>query len=242
MACLVTTEASLELLRAFPLFRSASLETLSALAATAQTQKLSHGDCVWQEGDCPAQVYMLARGLVEIVRSGPNGDDVTLALFGPRECPGLFAAVEGRPFPAAARVISEDAELRYVPRQAFATAIDRDPALSRALGQVMNQHNSILREKVEVLTAGEVPQRLLTLFEVLGARFGDEGEDGALHIPIALTRRVIARLVGARVETVIRVLSRWEKEERVLTTKDGFVVGNLEAMRKAVTSELRHSD
>lgn len=211
-------------LKGFPLFRQASAETLRDLAAATVLTTLAQGDHLWRVGDAPSHGYFLARGLIEITRATPDGEEVGLALFGPRECPGLFASLEGKKFPAGARCLSDDAEVLRVDRSALLHAVDRDSAVTRALGAVLQHHNAVLREKVEVLTAGEVPQRLATLFHLLAERFGDERETGELSIPLTLTRRVIARLVGVRVETVIRVLSRWEREGFVETSDEGFLV------------------
>ncbi len=213
----------IELLRAFPLFRHAGEQTLATLAPLVRSVSYAHGQALWDVGELPDQAYFLSHGLVEIVRPTQAGEEVGLALFGPRECPGLFAMLDGRRFPAGARVLSEEARVLCVPREALVRAVDQDAEVSRAMSDVLRQHNAILRGKVDVVTAGEVAQRLATLLEVLGERFGDE-QDGVLQIPLTLTRRVIARLVGARVETVIRVLSRWEKEQFVETTPEGFVV------------------
>ena len=55
---------------------------------------------------------------------------------------------------------------------------------------------------------------------------------GELIVPITLSRRVVARLVGARVETVIRVLSRWEKEAFIETHEEGgFVVRDVSRLK-----------
>lgn len=218
-------------LRGFPLFRQAQAETLRDVAGSTVATTFSHGETLWRPGDVPAHGYFLTRGLIEITRATPDGEEIGLALFGPRECPGLFAALEGKKFPAGARCLSEDAEVLRVERTALLHAIDHDPSVTRAMGEVLRQHNGILREKIEVVTAGEVPQRLATLFSVLAERFGDENEQGELSIPLTLTRRVIARLVGVRVETVIRVLSKWEKEGFVETSEDGFLVRNPERLR-----------
>ena len=215
---------TLDKLRGFPLFRQASPETLRDLAAATVVTTLAQGDHLWRVGDAPSHGYFLVRGLIEITRTTPDGDEVGLALFGPRECPGLFASLEGKKFPAGARCLSDDAEVLRLDRTALLHVVDRDSAVTRALGGVLQHHNAVLREKVEVLTAGEVPQRLATLFHLLAERFGDERESGELSIPLTLTRRVIARLVGVRVETVIRVLSRWEREGFIETSDEGFLV------------------
>lgn len=185
---------------------------------------LEHGESLWRAGDSPSHGYFLVRGLVEVTRATADGEEVALALFGPRECPGLFASLEGKCFPAGARCLSETAEVLRVERKALLHAVDHDSAITRALGAVLQQHNAILREKVDVVTAGEVTQRLATLFLLLGERFGDERDEGGISIPLVLTRRVLARLVGMRVETVIRILSRWERERFIETSEDGFLI------------------
>lgn len=214
-------------LKAFPLLSAASPEALRRVAEATHATTYGQGDFVWRAGDVSHCVFFLCRGLVEITRAMPDGSEVAFGLFGPRECPGLFASLDGKRYPAAGRVLSEDAELLRVDRTVLLQLSEQEPAVSRAMATVLRQHNSVLREKVDVVTAGEVPQRLATLFALLAERFGDE-TDGELRVPITLSRRVIARLVGARVETVIRVLSRWEKETFIETVSDGgFVVRDL---------------
>ncbi|MBL8743438.1 MAG: cyclic nucleotide-binding domain-containing protein, partial [Myxococcales bacterium] len=83
-------------LRSFPLLRFASGESLGRLAAAAEAKVLEHGELIWRAGEIPSRVWFLRRGLIEVVRVTAGGAEVGLALFGPRECPGLFAALDGR--------------------------------------------------------------------------------------------------------------------------------------------------
>lgn len=220
-----------ESFRAFSLLRQASSATLEALAGETETRQVPCGEFLWRAGSVPTHVFLLRRGLVEIVRPTASGAEVGLALFGARECPGLFASLDGREFPADARVLSESAEVMEVPRLRLLEVVDADPEVGRAMSEVLRHHNAVLREKVDVLTAGEVPQRLATLFLVLLERFGDEGEHGEQQLPMVLARSVLARLVNARVETVIRVLSKWDKEAFVKTSPRGFIVHDTGRLR-----------
>lgn len=220
----VVSAPAADKLRAFPLFRSCRPETLRDLAAATVVGSVRYGDWLWAPGDAPAASFFLVRGLVEITRPTPDGEEVTLALFGPRECPGLFASLEGKRFPAGARCLTEAGEVLRLDRSSLLHAVEHDPEVTRALTGVLQHHNAILREKVDVVTAGEVTQRLATLFQVLVERFGDEREGGELSVPLVLTRRVLARLVGMRVETIIRVMTRWEREAFIETSEDGFLI------------------
>jgi CRP-like cAMP-binding protein len=193
-----------------PLFRDAAAATIAQLARAAREVVAAEGDALGHEGAPATDVVLITRGLVEVVRRGAGGDDATLALFGPRELIGLPAALEAGAYPAAAIAVAAEVRAIAVPALEVRAAIDRDHALARAANQALIGHGKVLRAKIAILSAGSIEQRLAALFEHLAERFGDD-VDGALHIPLTLTRRMIAQLVGARVETVIRALAAWRR-------------------------------
>ena len=49
-------------------------------------------------------------------------------------------------------------------------------------------------------------------------------ERGGTFIPLALSRQELADVTGTTIETSIRIMSRWNKDDVVRTEKDGFVV------------------
>ena len=61
------------------------------------------------------------------------------------------------------------------------------------------------------------------LFLKLADRMG-RARDGAVFIPIALSRQELADLTGTTIETCIRLMSRWGKEGVVETDKEGFLL------------------
>jgi CRP/FNR family transcriptional regulator len=52
-----------------------------------------------------------------------------------------------------------------------------------------------------------------------------------VEIPIQLTRQEVAELVGTTVESAIRVLSRWGREELVITRESSFLIPSLERLK-----------
>lgn len=80
-------------------------------------------------------------------------------------------------------------------------------------------------------------QRLATLLLALAERFGDEREDGSTFVPVPLSRQELSRLVGARAETVIRTMSRWQKVGVVATDARGFVLRDTERLRRVTRGE-----
>jgi CRP/FNR family transcriptional regulator len=63
---------------------------------------------------------------------------------------------------------------------------------------------------------------------------GQRRPDGTF-IPLALSRQEIADMIGTTIETSIRIMSRWGKDNLVLTEKDGFVVVDRAALESLAT-------
>jgi CRP/FNR family transcriptional regulator len=51
-------------------------------------------------------------------------------------------------------------------------------------------------------------------------------ERGGTFVPLSLSRQELADMTGTTIETCIRIMSRWGKQNIVRTEKDGFVVLN----------------
>ena len=73
-----------------------------------------------------------------------------------------------------------------------------------------------MQRRMEDLGGGGVEYRLARVLQDV-LRRGRNGE-GPLYVPVPLTRQDFADMVGARVETVIRIMSRWQKDGLIGTT------------------------
>jgi CRP-like cAMP-binding protein len=51
-------------------------------------------------------------------------------------------------------------------------------------------------------------------------------ERSGTFVPLSLSRQELADMTGTTIETCIRIMSRWGKQNIVRTEKDGFVVLN----------------
>jgi CRP-like cAMP-binding protein len=56
-------------------------------------------------------------------------------------------------------------------------------------------------------------------------------------LPLDLSRRDLAELIGTTVESTIRLMSRWQKEGTVLTEKGRFVVPDASVLRRIADQE-----
>ncbi len=211
-------------------FRGLDDALLGQIAQSATVRRYARGERVFQAGTPATQLVLIQTGILKIVRHGADGSDSIVGLFGPREAVGLVAVLERGRYPADALVASEDASVVRVEAEPLLAAIEKHAEVARSMNRALVEHNRALETKIRVVTAGSVPKRLATLLLCLVDRFGDEHEDGAITIPVPISRGELACLIGARVETTIRTIRKWEKLGDVETQPDGFRIHDLSAL------------
>lgn len=217
-------------LRASRIFGKLDESQLLVFARSANRDKLKRGDVLWRAGDAPSSITIITSGLVKICKPLRPGMSTIVGLFGPRESIGDMAVVSGRVYPAEAVAASDRVELLRIEKTTVLEAMERDSAVAMAVNRSLVEHSNALQDKIRVLAAGAVDQRLATLLLHLAERFGDEQEDETTFIPVVLSRAELSLLVGATIETTIRIMSRWQKEGLVQTRPDGFVLTRASAL------------
>ena len=73
---------------------------------------------------------------------------------------------------------------------------------------------------------GSAESRAARLFVTLAERMGQR-RGGGVFVPLSLSRQELADLLGTTLETAIRLMSRWQKENVVVTEKDGFYIPDM---------------
>lgn len=217
-----------ELLRTTPVFRKLAPEDRARLATVSRVKVYARNDVIFEEGSPSDCFYTIAMGRVKITKATPSGKDVILEVFGPGDPFGAVAAYEGRPFPASA-VALEDTTCLAVPRHTFFELLERNPSLVRGLLLGLTHRLIELTNRMAELTGGRVEPRFARLFLKL-AEEGGRPERGGLFVPLPLSRQELADMTGTTIETCIRIMSRWGKQDVVRTEKDGFVVIDKKAL------------
>ena len=205
-----------------PLFRRVGAEDRERIAAVAQVRTYDRGHQVFEEGDPSEFFFVVVTGRVKVYKHAPNGNDIILEMFGPGGPLGAVAAYEARPYPASAAAI-EPSSCLLIPRQAFFTLLEQHPSLVRGLLGSLSMRLVELTSRLAELTGGRVESRFARLFLKLAEQLG-RPERGGVFIPLPLSRQELADLTGTTIETSIRIMSRWGKDEVLRTEKDGFIL------------------
>jgi len=220
-----------DLLRRTTIFRRLTDDDRQRVAAVARVETYDKAAVLFREGDASDELYTIVTGRVKIVKTTPRGADVILEIFGPGDPVGAVAVYESRPYPATAITI-EPTECVVIPRPAFFSLIETHPTLVRGLLIGLTHRLVELTSRLAELSGGRVEARLARFFVKLATDMGQPRQNG-VFIPLALSRQELADMIGTTIETSIRIMSRWGKDNLVHTEKDGFLVvdrGALEAI------------
>jgi len=211
-----------EVLRRSTLFRRLTSEDRQRLAAVATFRPFDKGAALFNEGDGSDLLYTVLTGRVKVFKTTPRGTDVILELFGPGDPVGAVAVYESRPYPASA-VALEPTTCVVIPRQAFFSLLETYPSMVRGLLVGLTHRLVELTNRLTELSGGRVEGRLARFFLKLAHDMGQARADGTF-IALTLSRQELADMIGTTIETSIRIMSRWGKDDIVRTEKDGFVV------------------
>ena len=211
-----------ELLRRAPLFRRISPEDRAHIAAVGHLKQYQRGDLIFAEA-APADAFMtIVEGRVKVFKTTPSGNEIILEIFGAGDPLGAVAVYENMALPASA-VALEPTICLSIARQDFFRLLEHHPALVRGLLSGLTLRLAELTRRLAELTGSRVETRLARLFLKLADRMGVAGR-GGIFVPMPLARQELADLIGTTIETSIRIMSRWQKDDIVHTEKDGFVV------------------
>jgi CRP-like cAMP-binding protein len=211
-----------ELLRTTPIFSRLSQADRHTIAEVSRVQDFGKGETLFEQQSPSDAFYAIVSGRVKIFKMMPNGKDVILEVFGPGDPLGAVAAYMDRPFPASAMAL-EATTCVIIPRPAFFRLLESNPSLVRGLLLGLTTRLVELTNRLAELTGGRIEPRFARLFLKLGSEMG-RADRGGTFIPLALSRQELADMTGTTIETCIRIMSRWNKDDIVRTDKDGFVV------------------
>jgi CRP/FNR family transcriptional regulator len=200
-----------EVLRRSTVFRRLKPDDRQRLAAVATVREFDKGATLFSEGEGSDLLYTVVTGRVKVSKTTARGTDVILEIFGPGDPVGAVAVYESRPYPASAFAI-EPTVCLLIPRQAFFALLE---GLTHRLVELTN--------RLTELSGGRIEGRLARFFVKLAQDMGQPRPEGTF-IALTLSRQELADMIGTTIETSIRIMSRWGKQDIVRTEKDGFVV------------------
>jgi CRP/FNR family transcriptional regulator len=220
--------------RRIPRFSGVGAEAHEYLAANLVRRSVAKGQMLFIEREDSETVYLVERGAIKVFRSLESGRELIIGLFRTGEAVGEVAVIDGQPYPASAAA-HEDSLVLTMPRRSYHHYLKAFDGAAIALIRDLMLRMRTMQRRMEDLGGGDVEYRLARVLQGFCATCTNT--EGHLAVPVPLTRQDLADMVGARVETVIRIMSRWQKEGLVGSDERGLWVRD-----RRTLDELARSD
>jgi len=172
-------------------------------------RRIAREDSVYRSGDTFGFLYVVRRGAFKSVSFSRHGDEKVTGFHLPRDMLGLDAISAGRHGYDA--VALEDSEVCAIPFAALEKLSLAKPVLQHHLFRMIS--SDISRDQGLMLLLGRMnaEQRLAAFLLSLSRRYQRLGS-AANRFVLHMTREEIGSYLGLTIETVSRVLSRFQRE------------------------------
>lgn len=219
-----------EILRRVPLFRDLSQEEMDKVSWFAIPRSFRKRAIVFSEGSDKEAVYFIQEGLVKTYKTDENGHEQIVSFLKAGDMfphTGLFNT---NPYPATAETIVPT-ELIALPIKPFETFLLDAPGVAIKIMRVMSEKLSELQNKLQELTGQDVQNRGQLFLIKLAENYG-KSVDNEMRIELPMTHQDIANTIGTTRETVNRLLTQLKKEGILESSRSGFVVYDMAALRR----------
>lgn len=210
------------LLSGLPPFSLLSRPQIRDILDLARIHRVDEGAAIFSEGTDATHFHLLLDGYLRVVRTTPGGEQIIVLHISPGQLFGIAAALQRDTYPATAVAAAESIVLswpthlwRDFTAQYDGFATQSYKTLGQRVGQIQDTMTEIATQAVEQRIAAAV----LRMVNQSG-RKTDEG----IEIGFPVTRQNISDMTGTTLHTVSRMLSAWEKDGIVRSTRKHIVV------------------
>jgi len=218
------------------LFHSLPPEALEVFNRSKVVNFYKKGQLLFYEGSKPLGVYCINSGRVKLYKTGEDGKQHILRIYGKGEILGLASIFAGRDYTTSAEAI-EDSVICFIEKSGFFPFLSRYPNLALEVIRNLSQEVMTEEEQIQVLALKTADQRLAQLLLMLKETFGHP-ENSHIVLSLPLSRKEMAEMIGTTPETVIRLLKQFEKRGFVEIRGRRIVILDTEALIVASALEV----
>src|SRR5881227_3808073 len=228
----MATENEAIYLKQVPLFAGLADEDIRGLMSLAKRRTFRNGEVIFHREDPGQVLYVIKEGKVKICLVSPDGQEISLVVFGKGEVFGEFALLDGLPRSADA-VALEKVECYTLQRSDFLNAILKNPKIAilvlEALSKRLRTTDNMVEDLIFLDVYGRVAKKLLELAEAHGVKT----EDGVI-IDVRLTQQELASMVGASRESVNKVLGYFTDKKFISTDKHRITIHRVNDLKRRI--------
>jgi len=207
-------------------------EEIQALSPITKRRTFRAGEVIFHRDDPGQVLYMIKEGKVKICIISPDGQEVSLTVFGKGEYFGEFALLDGLPRSTDA-VALERVECYTLQRSDFHNTILKNPKIAililEALSKRLRNTNQMVEDLIFLDVYGRVAKKLLELADAHGIKVDD-----GVRIDVRLTQQELAAMVGASRESVNKVLGYFTDKNFISTDKHRITIHNTNDLKRRI--------
>ena len=210
------------LIATLPTFRKLERAQIREILDQATVKRHDEGTDIFTEGADADRFFLLLDGFVRVVRTSPAGDHVILRHIPPGQLIGIAPALQRTTYPASGVAATEALTLGW-PTRLWGDFVARYEGFATETFAVMGARLQELNDTVTNLATKAVEQRVAACILRMVSQTGRKVE-GGVEIAFPITRANIAEMTGTTLHTVSRLLTAWEKDGVVESTRKHIVV------------------
>ncbi|MFN2594507.1 MAG: Crp/Fnr family transcriptional regulator [Actinomycetota bacterium] len=192
------------------LFRGLDAETRLLLAEQMETRSFVKGQLLFQQGDAPEGLLVLAEGRVKVYVTSQDGDEMVFVTLRPPDVFGELAALDGETRSASAEALEPTTILML--SASSLQVLRRDyPQISESLLFGVVAILRRLSEQAADLVFLDLHGRLAKLLMKLADDRGTVAADGCIAMDLQLTQTDLANMIGASRQSVNATLRSLER-------------------------------
>jgi CRP-like cAMP-binding protein len=211
-------------------------DTLDELARYARVQKYQKNQMIVRKGDPGTGMMAVITGRVKISTVSPEGREIIIDFVNPGELFGEIALIDSRERTADVVALAAT-QLLVLERRDFLPFLERHPRTCIKLLSLLCSRLRQTTALVEDSLFQNVEYRLAKRLLRFAAQFGESRADGIL-LPLQLSQREIAALIGVTRETVNKQLGAWQERGWVEVRRGAVLVRDADALEGLVALEL----
>ena len=191
------------------------------------------GDFLFWEGDRANSLVFLVDGFVKMVKYGSEGKTTIVGVHGPGEILGEESVIDGAPYNITA-VAMTAVTVAKRPMHSSRSMLHSDPEFIRRMALKLSSKLRDVQDTIQGIATTRVEKRIASLLVKLATQ---QSCADACRLELPLTRQEVAEMVGATVETTIRIFSQFIQDGAIGRGGRKLEIKNLEYLRRIAESE-----
>lgn len=216
------------LLQGLPPFSQLAIGQIRDILDLATLRRYDEGTPIFTEGAPVNCFYLLLDGYLRAVRTTPGGDQIIVLHISPGQLFGIAPAFLRDTYPATAVTAAETVALSW-PVRHWAAFMSDYPGFATETYRTVGQRLGQVQDTLTEVATQAVEKRVASAVLRMANQSGKKTVHG-IEIAFPVTRQNISDMTGTTLHTVSRLLSAWQKDGIVESTRKHITVTDPHAL------------